>query len=143
MDEIQRVDLSTADLKSYKKKLADCVVLTHEGKLYLQRRPENWGSHAGVINLFGGHVEAGETAEQGVIRELNEETGARIAPEDLVFIDAVTEGMTQHAEIVHIYFWQDKAKTITGCHEAEPVTFDTVDAALAHPKIVPYAAGAL
>lgn len=143
MDEIRQADSLKTDLKSYRKQLADCVVLTHDKKIYLQRRPDTWGKHAGVVNLFGGHVEEGENATQAVIRELNEETGGIIEPKYLVFVGAVTEGWTNHTEIVHVYFWHDTKNTITGCYEAEPISFDTVEEALAHPKLMDYARWAL
>lgn len=143
MDEIKPVDLAKVNLSAFKQQLADCVLLTQDGKLYMQRRPENWSKHAGVVNLFGGHVESDETPAQAVIRELKEETGADIQERDIVFIGAITEGWTNHTEIVHVYFWHDKEGTLTGCYEAEPIIFDTVEDALAHPKIMEYAKWAL
>lgn len=125
------------------KHLADCVILTKDHKLYMQQRPNNWGTYAGRVNIFGGHVEHNETPTQGVIREVLEETGGRIIPNDLVFIGAVTERSTAHREIVHIYFWHDAEGTITGCYEAEPIIFETLSEALAHPKLMPYARWAL
>lgn len=121
--------------------VADCVVLTHEGKLYMQRR--TWGRWIGHVNTFGGHIERGETSTQAVVRELNEETGAKIKEEDLVFIGAITEDWTNHTEIVHLYFWRDKDQTIFGCYECESITFNSVMEAIAHPKIMPYAKWAL
>ena len=44
---------------------------------------------------------------------------------------------------MHVYFWHDKGNTITGCYEGEAIEFDTVEDALAHPKIMDYAAWAL
>ena len=143
MDDIRLVDLAKADLSSYQKYLSDCVVLTHDNRLYMQRRPENWGRHAGVVNIFGGHVEQGETPAQAVIRELNEETGARINEKELLFIGAVTEGWTNHKDLVHIYFWHDKNNTIKGCYEAESISFVTPEEAMAHPRIMDYARWAL
>lgn len=123
--------------------LADCVVLTKDRKILMQQRPESWGKSAGNLNIFGGHVEDGETVIQGLIRELNEELGAVVIEKDLVFIGAITEDWTDHAELVHVYFWHDKQGTITGCYEAEAREYDTVEQALAHPKIMDYAAWAL
>lgn len=142
-DEIKPVDLAVTPLSAFTKQLSDCVILTHDNKLYLQRRPEGWGKHGGAVNIFGGHVEDGETAEQAVIREMHEETGGIIEPDNLLFIGAVTESWTDHTELVHIHFWHDTANTITGCYEAEAITFDTVDTALAHPKLMAYARWAL
>ncbi len=143
MDEIKPVDITAADMSAYKKHLADCVILTHDHRLYLQRRPENWGKHAGAVNIFGGHVEPGETPLQAVIRELHEETGGLADEKDLVFVGAVTEGWTGHTELVHIYFWHDKNKTITGCYEAEPIHFNSVEEACAQPGIMAYTVWAL
>jgi 8-oxo-dGTP diphosphatase len=107
----------------------------------MQRR--TWGRWIGNVNTFGGHVEAGETSAQAVIRELNEETGAKINGKDLLFIGALTEGWTDHEEVVHMYFWHDKENTITGCYECEPIIFESFNEAVAHPKLMPYAKWAL
>jgi 8-oxo-dGTP diphosphatase len=143
MDEIRRVDVSPVDLSAYRKQLADCVILTHDRQLYLQRRPDDWHSSPGCVTIFGGHVEAGETPHQAVVREINEETGGRIKADDLIFIGAVTEAWTNHTEIVHVYFWHDKNHTITGCYEAEPIFFRNVATAIAHSQIMDYARWAL
>ncbi len=124
-------------------RLADCVVLTQDGKILMQQRPVNWGKHAGVLNIFGGHVEEGEAVVEGLIRELHEELGAVVRQEDLIFIGAITEDWTGHTELVHVYFWHDTHGTITGCYEAEAREYDTANDALAHPKIMEYAAWAL
>ncbi len=143
MKAIRQVNLDQTDMKQFAVCLADCVILTHDGKILMQRRPENWGSHPGVVNIFGGHVEEGESVVAGLLRELNEELGAVVQPDDLIFIGAVSEDITNHTEIVHVYFWHDKDQSITGCYEAEAITFEDVALALAHPKIMDYAAWAL
>lgn len=109
----------------------------------MQQRPDNWGKHAGVLNIFGGHIEEGETILEGLIRELHEELGADVKPEDITFIGAITEDFTGHTEIVHVHFWHDKKGTITGCYEAEAKEYQTVEETLKHPKIMDYAIWAL
>lgn len=143
IDAIKPVDVVLVDLSAAPKHLADCVILTHDHQLYLQRRPDDWHSSPGRVNIFGGHVEPGETPLQAVRREIREETGGQIEIEDLVFIGAITEAWTNHTEIVHVYFWHDKNHTITGCYEAEPIFFNNVMAAITHPKIMDYARWAL
>lgn len=101
------------------------------------------GKHAGVLNIFGGHVESGETVIQGLVRELNEELGAIVKEKDVIFIGAITEEWTGHSELVHVHFWHDKHGTITGCYEAQSREYDCIEDALAHPKIMDYAAWAL
>ena len=123
--------------------LADCVIVTKDNRLLLQMRPADWKKHAGVVNLFGGHVEEGEAVIQALIRELAEETGAQAQERDILFIGAVSESFTSHTELVHIHFWHDKNATITGCYEAEAVMYDKLDEALAHPRLMDYARWAL
>ena len=130
-------------MSSYTKHLADCVVLTHDHKLLMQQRPLNWGSSAGCLNIFGGHVDPGETIVQALIRELNEELGAKVNENEVIKIGAITEDWTQHRELVHVHFWHDKKGTITGCYEAEARYYKSVEEALLHPKIMDYARWAL
>ena len=99
---------------AYKIHYADCLIKTHDDKILIQKRPDNWHSNAGGYNLFGGHVESGETIIKGVIREIKEETGANIKPEELLFIGCVSEDFTNHTELVHIFFWHDRHSRITG-----------------------------
>jgi len=61
--------------------LVACVgAVVHDaaGRLLLIRRGH--APHAGLWSLPGGRVEAGETSEQAVRREVREETGLRVVP---------------------------------------------------------------
>jgi ADP-ribose pyrophosphatase YjhB (NUDIX family) len=61
-----------------------CVgALVHddEGRLLVVRRRHEPG--AGLWSVPGGRVEPGETARDAVVRELAEETGLAVVPEDL------------------------------------------------------------
>lgn len=140
---IKEVDLATVNLSSYTKHLADCVILTHDNKLLMQERPATWGKFAGVLNIFGGHVEAGESVEQALIRELKEELGADVLANEVTKIGAVTEDWTKHQELVHVHFWHNKKGTITGCYEGEARHYQSVEDALSHPQIMDYACWAL
>lgn len=143
MTSIKTVDPENCDPAQFKKNLADCVVLTQGGKILMQQRPENWGRYAGVLNIFGGHVDKGETIIGALVRELHEELGARVDPADVILVGVVTEEETGHTEAVHVHFWHDKHGTITGCYEAEARSYDSIHDALAHPKIMDYARWAL
>lgn len=140
---IRTVDLDKTDQRSFSIHLADCVILTYNNKILMQQRPLSWGKFGGNLNIFGGHIEEGETVIQALIRELNEETGAEVLADDVIFIGAVSEDFTNHTELVHVHFWHDKHDTITGCYEAEAVEYDSVDQTLAHPQIMEYAQWAL
>ncbi len=137
-------ELSQSEIKngSFKKGLADCIILTKNNSLYLQVRPRN-PENIGKISLFGGHIEQGETALGAVIREVNEETGGFPTAEEMVFIGAVTEKWTNYADIVHVYFWHDRDGTITGCYEDEPIEFENVGVALLNLELMDYARWAL
>lgn len=135
--------VSHDDDRVFKKRLADCVILTHDNKILMQQRPKNWGKYGGALNFFGGHVEDGETIMQALVRELHEELGAVVDPNDVIFLGAVTERETNHTEIIHVHFWHDKTGTITGCYEAESKEYDCIEDAQAHPKIMEYAHWAL
>jgi 8-oxo-dGTP diphosphatase len=132
LDVIHVVDLDHIDMTKITKQFSDCLVLTADKKILMQQRPDS-------VNAFGGHMEPGETPVQTVIRELEEETGAKIKAPELVSLGAVTESFTNHTQIVHTYFWHDKNNTVTGCYECEPAYYQTVADALAHPKIMAYA----
>ncbi|HVN15815.1 MAG TPA: NUDIX domain-containing protein [Anaerolineales bacterium] len=59
----------------------DCVgalILNSEGKVFVQRRSPTRRVFPGVWDIVGGHVEAGETAEGALGREIEEETGWRL-----------------------------------------------------------------
>jgi 8-oxo-dGTP diphosphatase len=50
-------------------------LLCRQGRLLLGKRSALRRSYPGVWDVPGGHVEAGETAEQALVRELREELG--------------------------------------------------------------------
>lgn len=130
-------------MASFRKQLADSVIMTFDHKILLQHRPESFDSPNGCINAFGGHIEIGETPLLALRRELNEELGAHVEAGDVVFIGGVTEEFTQHTELVHVHFWHDKKNTIEGCYEGEAVFYKTAAEALAEPKLMEYARWAL
>lgn len=52
-----------------------CLVVRPDGRVFAQRRSLTRKLFPGCWDLVGGHVEAGETPRQALVRELREETG--------------------------------------------------------------------
>lgn len=64
------------------REVAASIVVGNCGRLLFQQRDDIPGLlYAGLVGLFGGHREAGETPLECVVRELHEETGLTFAPE--------------------------------------------------------------
>lgn len=63
----------------------DCVgaLLVRDGRVLLGRRSDDCDWLAGAWDVFGGHVEAGESGEQAIARELAEELGIVVDVHDL------------------------------------------------------------
>ena len=140
---MQIVDTRCVAMSAYALHCADSVILTHDGRILMQYRPPDWPSFPNVISLFGGHVEAHESVVAALVRELAEELGAKVHPDDVVALGAVSEDFTKHQELVHLYFWHDKNGTITGCYEAEARFYATVQDIVQQPNLMEYAAWAL
>lgn len=68
------------------------AIVLHENKLLLMER---WRQGMHYFSVPGGGVEAGETAEQTVVRELLEETSCLVVPERLLYTLQSDEG-AQH-----------------------------------------------
>ncbi|MEU2564867.1 NUDIX hydrolase [Streptomyces longispororuber] len=71
-------DTKTAETIRY---TADVVALTPDGSVLLIER--GWPPYEGAWALPGGHVDLGETSRVAAARELEEETGVRVAVDEL------------------------------------------------------------
>ena len=130
------VDLTKVNESSFVRRYVGCLVLTHDNKILLQHRPENWRTHPGCLATFGGGIETGESPMETLVRELNEELGAKVIPSEVIRLGAITEAITNYTELVYHYFWHDKQGTITGCYECEAKYYDTANEVYAHPKVM-------
>jgi 8-oxo-dGTP diphosphatase len=65
------------------------VLAFHAGRVVLVREAyPTWGGE--FWNIPSGRVEGGETPAEGAARELAEETGLRVSPEDLLLVSTTT-----------------------------------------------------
>lgn len=78
-----RVGSAQADLKAAS--VAVCILLQCDvPALVITRRAPNMRSHAGQWALPGGRRDPGESIEDAARRELREETGMEVAPDDVI-----------------------------------------------------------
>ena len=124
------------DLPHYEGCYTSCIILTQINQLILQKRGENWPSFPDFVSAFGGRVDVGEKPEEAMIRELHEELGAPISQEELIFLGAYTEKMTDYQDIVFGYFWHDMEGKITGCYEGEALYFSDLNEIAQCPRIM-------
>ncbi len=133
---IRQVDLSITDVSLYSQQHTGCIVLTHDNRILLQYRPKHWRTFPDSLATFGGRIEDNEIPAQAIMRELNEELDASVPQEELILLGVVSEAITKHAELLHLYFWRDRCNSITGCYEAEAHYYNHVADALAEPKLM-------
>lgn len=138
---IERDDLdikvvNNPNSSQYNKCFTGCIILSKNKQILLQKRPEYWHPYPGYITTFGGRIEKEETPSQAIVRELYEELGAKVSPEELVYLGAITEPCTGHTELIYEYFWHDNHNLITGCYEGIAIYFDNIEKILNQPKVM-------
>ena len=69
-----------------------------------------------VLTQPGGHIEAGESPEQAVVREVLEETGCRVKCDDLVGVYLWIHPQTRQQFLRLVY-----AATYIACDESRPL----------------------
>lgn len=134
------IDPATIDDSAVDYRGVGALVYTHDGRLLLQQRDGGAPSFPWHLGTFGGGLEAGEDAATALMRELEEELGARVDVADLIPLPTYTgsaEGSGRGNEVQYFYVWHDTHGTITGCYEGLPAYFASVAEALTHEKIMP------
>jgi len=110
-----------------------CVLLVDAaGGVLLQERdehapidPDRWG-------LVGGHLEAGEEPEEGAYRELEEETGVRLAPGTLAHLETAHVFHPHYGSVDRVHVYAARVDLTDGdieCHEGRQIVFVPPDRA--------------
>ncbi len=88
------------------KKITIILFQLPDGKFVLQRRTKDASYGAGLLGIFGGWVEDGETADQCLIREIKEETSLNTDTLDIKAIaDFVIPAGEDLLEARHFYLY--------------------------------------
>jgi len=108
------------------------AVIIKDGKILLEKRKNEPGK--GKWSVPGGLVELGESVEQTVMREVEEETGLEVEkPEHIDVVDNIIRdesGRVKYHFVIIDYFMKLKGGTLKAASDAEElrwVTFDEVE----------------
>ncbi|MDR0183685.1 NUDIX domain-containing protein [Lysobacter arvi] len=117
----------------------DCVgaLLVRDGRVLLGRRRDDCDWLAGAWDVFGGHVEAGESGEQAIVRELVEELGIVVEADDVSLLGAL-EGAAPEPWRLRLYriaTWSGEPANLAEHAELRWCALDEAQAMLrdAHP----------
>src|SRR3989441_12052754 len=107
------------------KAVAECGsgVLIADGAVLVEKRRADDDADPGLVLLPGGHVEVGESLDQALKREMQEELGVRVekvAPIRVRYYTA-SNGERQRIHYFRIKDWKGKI----GSTEAEPVYWES------------------
>ena len=76
-------------------------IMNEKGQILMQKRSAQKHKNPNKWSKTGGHVDAGETVEHAIAREVKEEVGIEIKKENLKFLTV----MFQKSEKKYINFW--------------------------------------
>ncbi|NOX61726.1 MAG: NUDIX domain-containing protein [Chloroflexi bacterium] len=100
------------------------VIVTHEGRVLLLRRAAHKKLWPGKVNAPGGHVERGEDPYAAALRELNEETGAKVGPLTLRGLLVAETGLPGSGILVFVYQAEAVDPSLQSGPEGEPFWAD-------------------
>jgi len=101
--------------------VAACVLLDGDGRLLIAKRPEG-RPLAGLWEFPGGKVEAGETPEHALIRELAEELGITIAESDLTPLTFASHDYAEFHLLMPLYLCRHWRGALTA-HEGQALAW--------------------
>ena len=110
MDEIKR----RVSAHGPRKRVAECVsgVLIGDGAVLVEKRRANDDADPGLVLLPGGHLEAGESLNRALKREMREELGIRVEKMTSIRVRYYTasNGERQRIHYFRIKDWRGKIR---------------------------------
>lgn len=80
-------------MKTIHRDIVSALIVSKDGKIFQgTKNPARGGVYADCWHLPGGGVDAGETKEAALVREIKEETGIHISPRGFELIDNLGRG---------------------------------------------------
>lgn len=79
------------------------LMINSDGKALFLRR-NNTGYRDGYYDMPAGHLEANESLRQAAMREVKEETGVDVKPEDLEFIELLHRRSMDNRDYLDVFF---------------------------------------
>jgi len=111
--------------QAYRKTIADCVdgILLERKKFLVEKRRDDNDADPGLIEIPGGHVDAGETLQDALRREMNEELGIEVEKATLVqeSLYTASNGERQRIHYFHVEKWSGRIRST----EAERVFWES------------------
>lgn len=101
--------------EKYCVKITVGLILEKNGKILLIKR-KNTGYMDGMYGFLAGHVEAGESLKQAMVREVREEGGIKVKEEDLEFVCGVRGN---NRDYINFFFKTDKFEGIPTIKEPD------------------------
>ncbi len=111
--------------QAHRRTIADCVdgILVDKRKFLVEKRRDDDNADPGLIEIPGGHVDAGETFEDALRREMKEELGIDVERAKLVqkSLYTASNGERQRIHYFHVEKWNGRIRST----EAERVYWES------------------
>lgn len=107
------------------------ALFDREGHVLIARRPEG-KAMAGLWEFPGGKLEPGERPEQALVRELQEELGIHVQPEDLKPLTFASHGYDGFHLLMPVYTCMTWEGTVTA-REHDQLAWVTLDSLRRYP----------
>ena len=104
--------------------------------LVCQYRGPEFKTFPNQICAFGGKIEADESPDEGMCRELQEAIGQSPSPTDLQYVEALSEAQTQHKDLIYTFFWKSPT-LLHQCNEGQFIRFEYPEDALEDTRLLP------
>jgi 8-oxo-dGTP diphosphatase len=77
-------------------------------KVWVQTRTDD-GIYHGLLEFPGGGIEVAETPVEAVVREIEEEVGLRVHPNDAIFMGTYTTELKERVILLNVFLFQKKS----------------------------------